>query len=264
MPADFLRVLGRIKKVNLSDSLMNPVILPKTGHNTEVVLFHAHEKTHHGGRGLTLNELRSNGCWIINGNAAVRHFISRCVTCRHLRGTFGEQKMANLPSSRVEPVPQFSYCAVDYLGPWYIKEGRKEVKRYRALFTCLASRAIHIKVAHSMETDSFVQALRHFTCRRGPIRELRSDQGTNFVGAENELNTALQEMDDEKMKVELLKENIDDWIRNPATASNFGGVWEPQIRSLRNVMAALMVTALTTNHCELCYVKRKLWSTVVL
>ena len=41
--------------------------------------------------------------------------------------------MANLPSSRVEPTPQFSYCAVDYFGPWYIKEGRKEVKRYGAL-----------------------------------------------------------------------------------------------------------------------------------
>ena len=46
-------------------------------------------------------------------------------------------------------------------------------------------------------------------------------------------------MDDEKIKAELLKENID-WIRNPATASNFGGVWERQIRSVRNIMAALM------------------------
>ena len=143
--------------------------------------------------------------------------------------------MANLPSSRVEPAPQRS----DYFGPWYIKEGRKEVKRYGALFTCLATCAIHIEVAHSMETDSFLQALRRFFCRRGPIRELRSDQGTNFVGAENELKAALQEMDDEKIKAELLKENID-WIRNPATASNFGGVWERQIRSVRNIMAALM------------------------
>ena len=86
-----------------------------------------------------------------------------------------------------------------------------------------------------MGTDSFLQALRSFTCRKGPIRELRSDQGTNFVGAENELKAAVQEMDGEKIKAELLKENID-WIRNPATASNFGGVWERQIRSARNIM----------------------------
>jgi len=86
-----------------------------------------------------------------------------------------------------------------------------------------------------METDSFLQALRSFTCRRGPLRKLRSDQGTNFVGAENELKAMLQEMDDEKLKAELLTENID-WIRNPAAASNFGGVRRRQIRSVLNIM----------------------------
>ena len=125
-----LRVGGRITKADLTDSLKNPVILPKTGHITELIIRHIHEKTHHSGRGVTLNELRSNGYWIINGNAAVRRFISRCVRCRYLRGTAGEQKMANLPKSRVEPAPPFSYCAVDCFGPWYIKAGRREVKRY--------------------------------------------------------------------------------------------------------------------------------------
>ena len=98
---------------------------------------------------------------------------------------------------------------------------------------------IHIEVAHSMETDLFLQALRHVIARRGPIRELRSDQGTNFVGAKNDLKRALQEMDDEKIKAELLKHNID-WVRNPATASNFRGAWERQIPSVQNIMAALM------------------------
>ena len=234
-----LRVGGRIKKANLSDSLKNPVILPKAGHVSKLIIRHVHEKTQHSGRGVTLNELRTNGYWIINGNAAVQHFISKCVTCRYLRGGAGEQKMADLPKSRVQPAPPFTYSAVDYFGPWYVKEGRKEVKRYGALFTCMASRSIHIEVAHSLDTDSFLQALRRFISRRGPIRELRSDQGTNFVGAQNELKKALKEMDDDQIKAELLKHDID-WVRNPATASNFGGVWERQIRSARNVMAALM------------------------
>lgn len=103
----------------------------------------------------------------------------------------------------------------------------------------MTSRAIHIEVSHSIETDSFLQALRRYISRRGPVRDIRSDQGTNFIGAENELKRALQEMDNEKIKRQLLNEGID-WIRNPATASNFGGVWERQIRSVRNIMAALM------------------------
>ena len=98
-----LRVGGRMRKANLLDDLKNPVILPKSSHITRLIICHAHEKTNHSGRGLTLNQLRSNGYWVINGNAAVRSFISRCVRCRYLRGRVGEQKMANLPNSRLEP-----------------------------------------------------------------------------------------------------------------------------------------------------------------
>ena len=86
-----------------------------------------------------------------------------------------------------------------------------------------------------MEPDSFINALSRFICRRGPVREMRCDRGTNFIGAEAELKKAIEEMDDQKIKAELLKESVD-WIKNPASASNFGGVWERQIRSIRNVI----------------------------
>ena len=68
---------------------------------------------------------------------------------------------------------------------------------------------------------------------------LRSNRGTNFIGAENELKKAVEEMDDEKIKADLLKDGID-WTKNPAKARNFGGVWERQIRSVRSVMNALI------------------------
>ena len=234
-----VRVGGRIRKANLSATLRNPIILPKSSHITSLIIGHIHERTHHGGRGITLNELRANGYWIVSGNAMVRQFISKCVTCRYLRGTVGEQKMADLPKSRVEPAPPFSYCGVDFFGPWYVHRGRTVVKKYGALFTCLASRAVHIEVADSLETDSFINALRRFICRRGSVREIRCDRGTNFIGAEAEFKKAIEEMDDQEIKAELLKENID-WIKNPACASNFGGVWERQIRSIRSVMTGLL------------------------
>ena len=100
-------------------------------------------------------------------------------------------------------------------------------------------RAVHIEVADSLETDSFIQALRRFICRRRPVREIRCDRGTNFIGAEAELKKAIDEIDDQKVKAELLKAKID-WIKNPASASNFGDVWERQIRSVRNVMSGLI------------------------
>ena len=95
------------------------------------------------------------------------------------------------------------------------------VKRYGTLFNCLASRAVHVVVADSLETDSLINALRRFICRQGSVREIRCNRGTNFIGAEAELKKATKEMDDQEIKAELLKENID-WIKNPACASNFG------------------------------------------
>ena len=97
-----MRVGGRIRKATLSESLKNPVILPKSSHITALVISYAHERTHHSGRGITLNELRASGYWIFGGNSMVRQFISKCVTCRYLRGTVGEQKMADLPKSCVK------------------------------------------------------------------------------------------------------------------------------------------------------------------
>ena len=112
-----IRVGGQIKKADLCHNLKNLVILPRASHVTEVINRHCHEKTQHGGRGLTLNEVRSRGYWIIGGNFAVRQFISRCVKYRCLRCTLGEQKMAHLPVSRLQPAPPFTYCGVDYFGP---------------------------------------------------------------------------------------------------------------------------------------------------
>ena len=55
--------------------------------------------------------------------------------------------MADLPIDRMQDGPPFTYCAVDYFGPFYIKEKRKELKRYGCLFTCLTSRGVHIEVS---------------------------------------------------------------------------------------------------------------------
>ena len=58
--------------------------------------------------------------------------------------------MADLPADRLTPTPPFTYCGVDYLGPWYVKEGRKELKKYGVQFTCLVTRAIYLDVANSL------------------------------------------------------------------------------------------------------------------
>ena len=64
--------------------------------------------------------------------------------------------MANLPKDRLEEVAPFTYSAVDYFGPFCIKKGRKELKRYGVIFTCMPTRAIHLETATSLTTDTFL------------------------------------------------------------------------------------------------------------
>ena len=152
--------------------------------------------------------------------------------------------MADLPKDRISEEPPFSYCGIDMFGHFTVKDGRKEKKRYGALFTCLSSRAVHIEVTHDMTTDSFIMCLRRFIGRRGHVRVIRTDNGTNFVGASAELIESFREMDHEKIG-EFLQQNGGEWIwwkRNPPPANNMGGVWERQIRTAQNILSSLLKT----------------------
>ena len=71
-------------------------------------------------------------------------------------------------------------------GPFTVKYGCKEKKRYGALFTCFLSRAVHIEVTHIMTTDSFIMCFRGFIGLRGYVRVIRTDSVTNFAGASAE------------------------------------------------------------------------------
>ena len=123
-----LRVGGRLRQSSAPYEVKHTVILPKKGHVMTLILCHYHKSVQHQGRGITQNEVRSSGYWIIGGGSVVSNHISKCVSCRGLRGSSQEQKMANLPEDPLEPAPPFAFSAVDYFGPWYIKEGRREVK----------------------------------------------------------------------------------------------------------------------------------------
>ena len=239
-----MRVGGRIKRANLPAATKHPVILPRKSPITDLLMRFCHGKVNHTGRGITQNELRQRGYWIVGGSSAVSNCISQCVICRKLRRHLETQKMSDLPIDRVEPSPPFSYCAVDFFGHFLIKERRSEVKRYGVIFTCMASRSVHLETANSLSTSSFMNALSRFLSRRGPVRQLRCDQGTNFVGARNELKAALEELDQVQLQ-EYLVENGCEWIpfqMNVPHSSHMGGTWERLIRTVRRALETLLVS----------------------
>ena len=141
---------------------------------------------------------------------------------------------------RVVPCKRtFTYVEVDCFGPFVVRRGRTNVKRYGVLFTCLSIRAIHIEVAHSLDTKSFINALRRFVSRRGTPEEIRSDNGGNFLKGEKELREAIEGWNQQEIQKSLLHKDIK-WIFNPPAGSHHGGVWERCIRTVRKVFSALI------------------------
>ena len=98
----------------LDVNLKHPVLLPRDGFVTNLITKFCHERAHHAGRGMTLNEVQNSEFWVLHSGLAVQKFISQCVLCRLMRGKSGEQKMSDLLSDRMQEVPPFTYCAVDY------------------------------------------------------------------------------------------------------------------------------------------------------
>lgn len=241
-----LRVRGRLSNSADDFNLKYPIILPPNTRVARLMIEHYHVTLGHQGREHVLSKLREK-YWLIKGNSLVRKVLHDCVRCKRYQAPVIEQQMADLPLERVQPgQPPFSAVGVDCFGPYYVKQGRGNVKRYGVLFTCLAIRAIHIEIIDSLSTDSFINALRRFIARRGQVKVIRCDRGTNFVAAEKEIRNAMKEWRQSDIAGTLLQRDVQ-WIFNPPYASHHGGSWERQIRTVRKVLNGVL-TEQTFNH----------------
>ena len=100
-------------------------------------------------------------------------------------------------------------------------------------------RAVHLEVLESLDTDSFINALRRFIARRGQPDTITSDIGGNFVSCNKEMTKALKELDQGKIYSSLVERGIS-WKFIPPGSSHMGEVWERQIRTVRKVLSTLL------------------------
>ncbi|XP_061819391.2 uncharacterized protein [Nerophis lumbriciformis] len=237
-----LRVGGRNSSADMTWEEKHPIILPKDNHISTLLVRYYHEQVAHQGRHFTEGAVRTAGLWITGSKRLVSSVINKCVTCKRMRGKLEEQKMSNLPADRLTLNPPFTNVGLDVFGPWTIlarrtRGGYAENKRWAVMFTCLSTRAVHIELIETMSTSSFINALRRFTAIRGPVRLLRSDQGTNFIGACRELQI---NSEDTELKAHLQDKGCT-WIFNPPHSSHMGGVWERMIGIARRILDAMLL-----------------------
>lgn len=233
-----IRMAGRTEASPLAkyDSKF-PIILPKNHRVTELLIdWHHRRFGHHNGE-TVVNEIRQR-FHISTLRTMVRKLSKKCQWCNVYKAQPAVPKMAPLPEARVTPfVRPFSLVGVDYFGPYMIKIGRSQVKRWVALFTCMVIRAVHVEVAASLSTESCKLAIRRFIARRGAPTQIYTDHGTNFVGASRELANQLATMNREL--AETFTNTNTRWFFIPPSSPHMGGAWERMVRSVKTAMEVI-------------------------
>ena len=68
-----------------------------------------------------------------------------------------------------------------------VNTSKQSITTFLALFVCFSTKAVHLELVSSASTAVCIAALRRFVSRRGLPNVVYSDNGTNFIGAEREL-----------------------------------------------------------------------------
>ena len=237
--AGILRCKGRLQHdEELDFEAKNPMILPHGDDNVSSLIRHLHFRFLHAGVEQVLGESRRR-FWITKGRRSVSRVIRACVPCQRQFKAPQKQLMASLPEVRTRRCLPFENSGVDIFGPALCKiAGRAFHKVYVALFTCMATRAVHFEVLRSMSASCFIDALLRFHARRPAIRHLFSDNGTNFTASDKELRAEMESWN-LSASPEMQMVGIQ-WTFNPPVAPHRGGVWERLVQSAKRHLAFVL------------------------
>ncbi|XP_039309123.1 uncharacterized protein LOC120358585 [Solenopsis invicta] len=244
-----LRVGGRLKNAPVSYSRKFPVVLATRDQLTDLIIRDNHLRSLHAGPEALLSIIKEQ-YWIISGRSAVRRGLRRCIVCYRFNCKTPKEIMGNLPVHRVSPGRAFLNVGVDFGGPFNIKISRnKSAKAYICLFVCFATRAIHLELVSDLSTAAFLNSLRRFIARRGKCLNIYSDNGTNFVGANNALRglrELLMNQNHQKQVDTFATEQSIQWHFLPPYALHMGGLWEAGIKSAKTRLQKVLGEALLT------------------
>ena len=181
-----------------------------------------------------------NSFHIIGAQRLVPSVCRSCVICKKLLAKTECHLMGLLPAPRVLPNSTFSVTGVDVAGPFIIKKGHTRkpilIKSYICILVCLSTKATHLEIVPDLTMEALIVALKRFLSRRGLPKELCSDNGTNFVGASNDLKALYSFLSNPSTQSSIshfVSANRIIWLFNPEKAPHIGVLWKAAVKSMK-------------------------------
>ncbi|XP_058816773.1 uncharacterized protein LOC131680066 [Topomyia yanbarensis] len=257
-----LRVGGRLRHSKLPFDVKHQWILPANNPVVRSLIKAIHQENLHIGPSGLMAILRQQ-FWNPKCRNTIRLITRSCVRCFKVNPKTLNQFMGDLPGCRLEKAPAFLKVGVDFAGPIMIRQGVRKsipVKGYICVFICMVTKGIHLEAVENLSTVAFLAALQRFVSRRGVPEEIYSDNGTNFVGAKNELRELYEmfkkQMTEQKI-FEFCQPNQIQWKTIPPNPPHFGGLWEAGVKSVKTVLrkicnpASLTIVEFSTLLCQI-------------
>lgn len=252
MEDEVIKVGGRLDLSIYPSHKTHPSVLPHNHNLTKLIIHSEHLRLMHAGPQLLLSSLRER-YWPIKGKSLVKKIVQKCVTCFRANPKVYTPIMGNLPAVRVTPAPPFHSTSVDYAGPFTVRDrkgrGYKTSKCYIAMFVCLVTKAVHIELVSSLHTSAFLSAFNRFIARRGKPKQMLSDNGSTFHGANNEL-TELYNFITNNDNLNVLTDSCSKegivWKFLPPYSAHMAGLHESSIKSCKTHLKKVLSNALLT------------------
>jgi len=195
------------KSESISIETKYPILLLAKSMLTKLIFEYEHQRLLHAGPQPLLAGVREQ-YWPLDGRNIARKTVHQCVRCFRTKPVICQHICDDLPKERVEPRRPFEVCGVDYAGPILVKTSLRRnaqaTKGYFCVFICFVTKAVHLELVGYPSTNAFLAALRRFWSRRGISKTIYSDNGTNFVGVNRQLqelrNLFLSEQHKEQLK----------------------------------------------------------------
>lgn len=232
-----MRVKTKLLLTDFPEGVRTPYLLPGKDTIVKLLVRQRHIQLQHAGANQLIADIRCK-CWIIGIRRLVRSVISECVVCTRHRSKPVQAPAAPLPVERTACAAAYQTTGVDLAGPLYLRHGEK---CWIVLYTCAVYRSIHLEATRSLSTEAFIMTLRRFIARRGRVDLMLSDQGTNFHGTKNLLNS----LDWEEVQRQSTIRRIS-WKMNAPSAAWWGGFWERLIRILKDLLKRIIGNAILT------------------
>ena len=178
-----------LSNADLSYSTKFPVFIPARHNLTDLIIMEYHAKVCHNGLLETLSQVHTK-FWIIKGRQRVKFVIHKCVTCKKHEGKgYQIPPTTALPDFRVTPSAHFDQTTCDFAGPLFCKPSGEDAtnKCYIALFTCCATKSVHLELVSNLTAECFIRGFRRFSARRGLPTRTVSDNAKTFKTTDRKL-----------------------------------------------------------------------------